>query len=92
MKTEDDLSLVKFLKGFFSIRNICKAIVFGLLFIAIQYIATAVWGTLKPQLSHVVKSTVKDNSGTVSSNDSHDAHSTNCGPLSVLFGSCGGQK
>lgn len=92
MTKEDNLSLGKFLKGFFSIKNISKAIVFGLLFLGVQYVATAVWGSLKPQLSHVVKSRVESNQGTIATNDSHDAHETVCHPLSVLFGSCGGQK
>jgi hypothetical protein len=91
VKEADNLSLGKFLKGFFSMRNISKAIVFGVLFLVIQYVAMAVWGNVKPQLSHIVKSRVEGNAGTIESNDSHDAHKTVCGPLSVLFGSCGGQ-
>lgn len=91
-KERDDLSLSKFLKGFFSIRNISKAIVFGLLFLGVQYVAMAVWSNIQPKLSHVVKSRIESNQGTVSSEDSHDSHVTNCGPLATIFGSCGGQK
>jgi hypothetical protein len=73
----DNLSLKKFSKGFFSIKNIAKAIVFGLLFMGVSYVAKAVFKEVAPRFKHVVESTIQANQGTISQSDSHAVHEEN---------------
>lgn len=83
-KGEDNLSLKKWLKGFLSVKNIAKAIVFGLLFMGVQYIAGAVWNRAVP---HKSESKIESNAGTINQHDSHATTSVvhNHFPLSDIF-------
>ena len=60
----DNLSFKKWIKGFFSIKNIAKAIVLGLLFMGVQFIAKAVWKQAAPAAASYASS-VQGNKGTI---------------------------